>query len=272
MEGNAIDIVSTIAGAGFTDAAQTIQRQNLKPVEQNGISTYAGEDRGVPFRFFIHTYRNEEKSRREGYRISDEVECIEWLKSKYSRPTAMLRPGHIPTELLDFEEWSIPFEVEYDANGFEVATKENRALKNEYFQKLRELRPVGGLLFEAYTRWKEGRDAPGTALERWDAVQLGEGDIATLKDNGVYTVEMLAAVSPDKLRKWPDHYREIQEQSVEWLNKQEYMQRTQEEIAKLGDLKGLLEKYEARNAELEAKLLSVESEEKVSAKTTKGKK
>lgn len=242
--GQALDIVSTLSQHGFGEHAANIQRQGYKPQQKDGVTVYSGADRGVPFRFFIYTPVLEHKSKTQGYKECDAIEAIEWLTSKSCHPTALLRPGHIPTELLEFDAHTIPQEF-HPEHGYQINT-------TEYHEQLRQLKPVGGLLYEAYVRWKEGRQAEGHLLSRCE--WLGERDLATLNENGIFTLEQLAEYPPDRTRRWSEHMRELQEQAIQELNKEEHMQKAQAEIAKLGDIEKMLAKLEAENKELRAKI------------------
>lgn len=237
-----IDIVSTLSQAGFGEHAANIERQGYKPETKDGVTVYSGDDKGVPFRFFVHTPIREAESAQRGYKVADEMDAIEWLTNKTSHPTAIIRAGHLPSELLDFEEWKVPKEF-HPEHGYQINTK-------EYHDELRKLKPVGGLLFDAYTRWKEGREAKGTLLSKWDG--LGEGDLATFQANGIMTLEQLASHPPERTRRWSAHMLELQQAAVLELNEQEHMKKAREEVAKLGDLKALLAKQAAEIEKLKA--------------------
>lgn len=243
MEQQGIDIVGTLGAAGFGEHAVNIEKAGYRPEIKDGVTVYSGDDKGVPFRFFIHTPVLEHDSKTLGYKQCDAIECIEWLTSKTNRPTAILRPGHLPPELMEFDVTSVPQEF-HPEHGYQINT-------NEYHKQLRELRPVGGLLFEAYERWKEGREAEGTLLSKWEG--LGERDLATFQENGIFTLEQLAEHPPARTRRWSEHMRELQEKAILELNQKEHMQQAQAEMVKFGEIKEALAQLQAENAELKAK-------------------
>lgn len=259
MEQQPIDIVSTLAKHGFGDQAKNIERKGYIPTEKDGVTTYSGDHKGVPFRFFIYTPVLEHASKTSGYKQCDAVECIEWLTNKTNHPTAIVRAGHLPPELLDFEVHTIPQEF-HPEHGYQINTQ-------EYHQKVRELKPVGGLLYEAYCRWKEGREAEGSLLSKWEG--LGERDLATFNENGIYTLEQLASLGPDRTRRWSEHMRNLQEQAILEINEREHMQEAQARVAELGKIEDLLAAAQKRNEELEARLAKLEEKPKATASKRK---
>lgn len=168
-------------------AAEALSRHNLQKTDLNdGVSRFiSGHDKGVAFRFWIHPEYNKDKSLKAHYEAYDEIEMIEWNTDRFCKPTE--RVSFLPPELLEIDPY----------------THEAR-----------------GRFAEAYTRFKKGLSAPGTSLSKWGV--LTDGEIATLADNGVFSVEQFAAMPRSKVEsKFPQAFQEHFERAIQFVNGKE---------------------------------------------------
>lgn len=194
-----------------------IQKQIAPNVTEFQMS---GHDKGLAYRFFIEPVENEVKSKAADMDMNDEVEMIQWFKDRKNKPVERAR--FLPKELLKF-------------NKFGECT--------------------GGLYQDAYLRFKQGLTTTGLPLERWNKVSIGQ--VATLKSEGIHTVEQFAALSSDRVEgRFPKDLVQAFNQAVHFVNKQnatadvkpfaDEMLLMKQEMAKLRD------QLQERNAQLEA--------------------
>jgi len=149
---------------------------------EDGVQVFAGHDTGVAFRFYKHYEYNKAKSKLTGVEQYDTYEMIEWLVNSKFKPTE--RVHFIGDELLEFND---------------------------------EGQCVGGRYAESYHRYKQGQSAPGTPLNRWPAAH--EGQVATLAQNGIFSVQQLAATDRAKIRtKFPQEFEELLDRAIEHVN------------------------------------------------------
>lgn len=168
-------------------AYDALKRQNRRMEDLgDGVSRYSGQDRGVSFRFWIETVKNEVKSKAAKFAMFDEIEMIEWTADKYNKPTE--RVCFLPMELLTF-----------DMDG----------------------ECVGGLYQDAYLRFKTGRKAPGLPLSKWG--ELSDAEVATLADAGVFSVEQFAAMPRAKIvGRYTQNFVDAFESAIQWVNGKEH--------------------------------------------------
>lgn len=143
-----------------------------KPLADGVSRIMSGHHDGVAYRFFNHIEYNPTKSAEAGYEVFDTIECIQWLIDKRTKPVRIVT--HLEHELLHFNK---------------------------------QLECIGGSLKDAYLRFKEGKETPGTALAKWDV--LTDAEIATLSTMNIYTVEQLAEQPEGKIiGRLPESYIE----------------------------------------------------------------
>lgn len=181
----------------------------------------AGHDRGLAYRFFLEPIKNEVKSEDADMEINDEVEMIQWFKDRKNKPVERVRM--LPNELLKF-------------NKFGECT--------------------GGLYKEAYINFKKGLTTAGLPIDRWG--KLGVGDCATLKSEGIHTVEQFAALPKDRVEgRFPKSLVQAFNEAIHFVNKQNAT----------ADIKPFADEMLAMKQEL-AKLRSqLEEKDKLLAKT-----
>lgn len=178
-----------------------------------------GSDRGVAYRFFIVPVKNEMKSEAADMEINDEVEMIEWFKDRKNRPTERVR--FLPPQLLKFN-------------------KQGEC--------------TGGLYQEAYLRFKKGLTASGLPLERWEKLSIGQ--IATLKAEGIFTVEQFAALPKDRIEdRFPKDLKEAFYAAIHLVNRLNVIEDVEKHAGEAVELKQRLAKAEQENQELREKLL-----------------
>lgn len=148
---------------------------------EDGVSVYAGHDKGVAYRFYTHAEYNAEKSRKTGIECFDDVEMIEWIRDRRTKPTERVR--FLPETLLAF-----------DADG----------------------NCVGGSYAESYIAYKKGKKQTGASLEKWGLLSTGE--VATLAAMGIYTIEQLAAQPEGKFgASFPVSIHEAYTRAKQWV-------------------------------------------------------
>jgi hypothetical protein len=166
------------------EAVQDLQMQNLQqiPIGSGASRFMSGHDKGVAYRFFTKPLYNEVASKLAHYEKFDEVEMIEWLTDKFNHPTEQVR--FLPEDLLHVDN-----------------------LTGE----------IRGTYAEAYRRYKEGKAAPGTPLEKWGV--FNDGEIATLSMNGIFSVEQYAALPRDRVAgKFPQAFVDAWERAAQFVN------------------------------------------------------
>jgi len=165
-------------------AAEALKKQGFhaRPIDNMGNLQFVGNDKGIPYRFFILQEHNEFQSKKLKYPKVIEKECIQWFKDKFQKPVAEVK--HLPFELLEFDE---------DTGEC-----------------------VGGLYKEAYDRYKKGLTTPGLSLSKWG--ELTDNEAATLAMMGIFSVESLASLPLHKLKVLPPVFQEKFEKAVQYLN------------------------------------------------------
>lgn len=161
-------------------AHEALARQNRQTVAlRDGVSTYAGHDAGVSYRFVNFSEFNKLKSKAAKYEKSIETELIEWRPDRYNKPTE--RVQDLPAELLEFDE----------------ETGEC----------------IGGRYADSYRRWKQGLTSPGLPLSKWGV--LSDGWVTTLAANGIFSVEQFASMPRSKIEgKYPKEVCEAFERAI----------------------------------------------------------
>lgn len=127
----------------------------------------SGHTGGIAYRFYIHHIYNGKASADGDLAVHDDIEMIQFFKSKRSRPCEQVR--FLPDELLRFNK-----------SGH----------------------CIGGELKEAYLRWKAGEEAIGTPLGSWGV--LTSGKVATLESIGIFTVEQFAERPREEIETYPE--------------------------------------------------------------------
>lgn len=196
-------------------ASEALRKQN-RFVEDlgDGISRMSGHDRGVPFRFWIETVKNEEKSKAARIPMYDEIEMIEWTSDRYNKPTERVK--FLPDGLLTF-----------DVDG----------------------ECVGGRYQESFLRFKKGMKAPGLPLSKWG--EMSDSEVATLADAGVYSVEQLAAMPRDKITsRYPQRFVDIFESAIQWVNGKQHRYQVEEQADEILELRQAIAKRDRDLEEL----------------------
>lgn len=196
-------------------AAQDLRRQNRHAVSlADGVSSYAGHDSGVPFRFFIHTEEAKPflPARSKKYMPQLEVEMIEFMPDRFNRPTERLR--HLSPELLEFD----------DETG----------------------ECIGGRYATSYKRWKEGLSAPGLPISKWG--ELSDGWIATLVKNGIFSVEQLAALPRSKVDQYGPAVVEAFEKALGYVAKKDGLKVSAEHAEHIASLEARIAELEGGKA------------------------
>lgn len=185
-------------------AREDVARMNLElQAVQPGVQVISGFKKdGVPYRFFIHSVYNHQKSLEAGFERSDDIECVEFLVDKRTKPVIELK-------FLD------PDRLRFNLRG-EI---------------------VGGSMFEAYKRWKSGLDTPGTPLDKWGV--LTPSQLRTLNSENVFTIEQLAATPRERVRdifRNNDEFMQLYERAILFQGNKDMTARANEQIEKLKDL------------------------------------
>lgn len=196
-------------------AYDALKRQNRRMEDLgDGVSRYSGQDRGVSFRFWIETVKNEVKSKAARFTVFDEVEMIEWTSDRYNKPTEQVR--FLPAELLTF-----------DIDG----------------------ECIGGLYQDAYLRFKTGRKAPGLPLSKWG--ELSDSEVATLADAGIFTVEQFAAMPRDKIAgRYTQNFVDAFESAIQWVNGKQHRYQVEEQAEEILELRQAIAKRDRDLEEL----------------------
>jgi len=200
-------------------AVKALKAQNIREdVLEDGVSRFvSGHDKGLAYRFFVHTVYNPSKSKAAHYEVYDEIEMVEWLGvDRYSKPSERIRL--LPPELLSIDE---------------------------------QTGEVSGRFADSYERFKKGLAAPGTSLSKWGV--LSDGEIATLAHNGIFSVEQLASQSRDKIKsKFPADYVEYLDRAIQFVNGKENRYAADAQAKEIMELAERNAKLEQRLADLEA--------------------
>lgn len=200
----------------------------------------AGHDKGVAYRFFVTTVLNKVKSEEAGIDLFDEIDMIEWLRDRREKPVE--RVTMIGDKLLKFRRKKNAaghMELVRDANG------------------VPEL--MGGLYAEDYKRFKQGLASVGLPLDRWGALSLGS--VETLKSEGVFTVEQLAAMPRDRIEgRFPKSIVEAFESAIRYVNREQALAPIKEHATEVMALKQANSKANDRIEALEQKILELQGD------------
>ena len=192
---NLNDIIEKFALPGV--AAEQLRALNLKEdVLGDGVSMMSGHDQGVAYRFFPFTVLNEKKSKLLKYKYFDEVDMIEWLVDRRTKP--------VEIALRHYTDPNDPSKTIYKSELPEtlLAFDEDGVC-------------VGGQYQAAYERYKEGKSTPGLPLSKWGV--LSDSNVATLAAAGIFSVEQLGAQPRGKIEgKFPQEIVDAFEQAIAW--------------------------------------------------------
>ena len=153
-------------------ATEALARGSREVSVTDGVSRYySGTHKGVAYRFFYTEIYNERKSKEAKYPVFDQVEMVEWIVDKDTKPVERVRL--LPEELLSISEFT---------------------------------GEVSGAFAESYRRFKAGQEAPGTPLRNWGV--LASNWVATLEKLGIFTVEQFAETPRNKVLQFPEVVQE----------------------------------------------------------------
>lgn len=223
-------------------AREDLDRAGFKMRQlEAGVSIMDGHDRGVAFRFFRITEPNTQKTKLAGSRVllHDTEDCIEWNKSKRSKPVERVR--FLPEGLL---------KVEKDDDGELIITGHPTYV-------------------EAYKRYKKGLKEPGLSLTRWG--YLDDASVATLVSEGVFSVEQFASLPRSKVDRFPLDIREAFEHAIFYVNGQKGRFEAEEQGKKILSLQAEISKRDDALAAMQEQINELMSYSK-KAKSSKKKK
>ena len=176
------------AAEDFARLGMTQRRINHSQTGTVSEFNLSGHDRGLGYRFFILAEKNLMKSEAADMEINDEVEMVEWYKSKKEKPVERVR--FLPQQLLKFNK------------AGEV---------------------TGGLYKENYLRWKQGLGTEGLPLARWERATVGQ--VKTLESEGIFTVQQLAATDRQRVEgRFPKELVKLFHDAVHFVNAQAPME------------------------------------------------
>lgn len=210
-----------LPGEGTAEAIKNLgfKEQQVEP----GVSRFMGHDKGVAYRFYVLAEYCEAQSKKTKKEVYDEIEMIEWMPDKYSRPVERVRL--LPPELLALPEYE----------GDEPT----------------------GKYAESYIRFKKGLSASGTPLARWvdknGKLMLSLADKAALEGANIFSVEQLAAQPRAKIEgKFSASIKEVFERAIQFINGAVAQAQGEKMAAELADERAKRQALEARLAALEA--------------------
>lgn len=181
------------------------------------LAIMSGHDRGVAYRFFQHSEKNEAKSKAAKFIVMDTEDMIEWNKGKRNKPTEKVR--FLPPELLFVDE-----------DG-----------------------EVSGTMAESFRRYKQGLSAPGLPLSRWNA--LDNSQVAALSSLGIFSVEQFAAQPRNKIQgKFSQDIVEKFEEAIQFVNTQSGRFEAESLAKQNVELQARLAKSDQAMADLQAKM------------------
>lgn len=174
----------------------------------------SGHDGGVGYRFFRHQEYNPVKSEDAGYEVFDEIEMIQWLVDRRTKPTERVR--FLPEALLRF-----------DRHG----------------------EPRSGRYLEAYKRFKAGEDAVGTPLRRWGV--LADNLIASLEAEHIFTIEQFAETPEDRVvGRFPEEFVQAWKRAQQWMGSQNVSKQYGEQSQQLAEQAALIAQLQKQLAAL----------------------
>lgn len=184
------------------EAAKQLATQNLNFQKlDDGVTKISGHDKGVGFRFFIEDVKNELKSEIGGYDHFDEIEMIEWYPDGFNTPNERVK--YLPRKMLAVD---------------------------------RQGNIIGGEFFEAYKRFKEGKTAIGTPLDKWGV--LSSGHVKTLATIGIHTVEQLSTQPRGKFEGvYPQEICDSVLKATQFVNAKEGKYESDKLVNEMADMK-----------------------------------
>lgn len=220
-----------LPGNAAADIAQKMRAVDMG----DGVSMMSGHDGAMSYRFFVHPEYNSVKSEELGYEVFDEIEMIEWLADRGTKPTEQVR--FLPPALLSFN-------------------REGQAVRGKYL--------------DSYLRFKEGKNAPGMPLNKWGV--LSDGEVATLGAAGIFSVEQYAAMPKDRIAgRYPDNFVDAHSRAVQYVNGKLVREANQETATKLEALEGANSELLAKYNELMEKFVQMQTVKTEEPKAKKGK-
>ena len=212
-------------------------RDDIKKMQfasNDGVTTMSGFQKdGIPYRFFMYSEYNERKSFEAGFEVYDEHECVEFMRSRKTKPTVLLQ--------------------------FLGNDRLRRNIRGEY---------VGGSMFEDYQRWKSGLGAKGLPLDRWDVPTPSQ--IKTLNSENIFTVDQLSSIDETIFKEIfgrSEEFLALFERAKLWQGNKEIESKAKEQLE---EIQSMREQMEAMKAEMEA--MKAESVVKPKAKRNAGSK
>jgi len=208
-------------------AYEQIKARNLtlNPSSEKGISHLSGEHSGgLPFKFFTLAEYDFVGSKIAKYEKFNNLEMIEWTVDSKNKLVA--RITELPTELLEFEIIGYK-EVPPSANPNHAIDPYAHPIYGEC---------IGGLLRDAYLRFKDGVNAPGLPLAKWGV--LDDASVATLNAYGLNSVEQFAAKPKSFVMNgnFPKNIQDAYERAVFYVNGKAAKDKDNELIEKLKQL------------------------------------
>ena len=191
--------------ANFPIPAEALEGMRAQGFRANnlgdGIDMFMAHDKGVGYSFGTITEYNPTKSKKLGYAFYDTIEICTWVIDK--RESHVERVRFLPDELLSFNS---------------------------------EGEPVSGKYLDSYLAFKKGLKTPGTPLAKWGV--LDDSLVASLKHDGIFSVEQFAAVPKSKIEgKYPIEVLEAYEQAGFFVAGKEQRSKNDETAAELLRLK-----------------------------------
>lgn len=236
------------------EALEDFQRLGLtqKRINQGGggfVSEFqlSGHDRGLGFRFLKVAVENSMLSQEADMEINDEIEMIEWFKSKKEKPVE--RVHMLPEALLKF-----------------------RKVKNEQNQMVTKfpLECIGGAYKDDYLRWKAGEESLGLELSRWNKVTIGQ--VRTLQSEGIFTVEQFANMDEDRVvGRFPKGLVQAYRNAINFVKSQSNLEVVKDNAAEILHLKQAESRLRNELEALKRQLEESASDKKPSKKAAKKK-
>lgn len=237
-------------------ASEQIRARKLgMNVGPDGVARLSSEHMGgLPFSFKNYVEYLPLESKKLRIERYQDVDIIEWTIDRGNKIPA--RVTELPKELLEFE-----------VTGYRTA-KPN---KNPLFEDDEYAHPIygeciGGMLKEAYDRYKNGLSTPGLPLNKWGV--LSDSDCASLASIGVFSVEQFAAMPTAKIKngQWHKSVQDGYERAVYYVNGTGDRAKDKALADKLASMTNLNEQLMERLAALEAKAKAPKKGAKLSKK------
>lgn len=224
-------------------AADQIRARKLgMNVGQDGVARLSSEHMGgLPFSFKNYVEYLPLESKKLRIERYQDVDCIEWVVDSKNRIPA--RVHELPEQLLEFE-----------VTGYRTAKpNKNPLLEDDEFAHPIFGECVGGMLKEAYDRYKQGLSTPGLPLNKWGV--LSDSDCASLAAYGIFSVEQFAAMPTSKIKngQWHKSVQDGYERAVFYANGTGDRAKDKELADKLASMMKMNEDLMGRLAALESK-------------------